>query len=60
MAMAPDSPYLHHSHYNIMIITVAVLAVDWAILTLNDYTLLSYHSVYISWLVVRLWARKQP
>jgi hypothetical protein len=43
-----------------MIFTVAVLAADLVILTLNDYSLLSYHSVYISWLVIRLWARKQP
>jgi hypothetical protein len=43
-----------------MIITIVVLLLDWLVLTLNQQRLLSYHSLYILFLALRLWARKQP
>ena len=43
-----------------MIITIVVLLLDWLVLTLNQQRILSYHSLYIIFLVLRLWARKQP
>lgn len=43
-----------------MIITIVALAIDCIILSINDQSLLSLHSVYIVHLVVRLWRYKQP
>ena len=43
-----------------MIIALVLLTVDWGVLFLNELEVLGYHSVYISWLVLRLWAYKQP
>lgn len=43
-----------------MIVTLVLLALDWGVLFLNEYGVLGYHSVYIAWLVFRLWAHKQP
>jgi hypothetical protein len=43
-----------------MIITIVGLIIDWAILLLNDQTLLSFHSIYMAFLVIRLWWNQQP
>jgi hypothetical protein len=43
-----------------MIITIVGLIIDWAILLLNDQTLLSFHSIYMAILVIKLWRHQQP
>lgn len=43
-----------------MIYTIAALAVDCIIHAINNQIFLSYHSVYIALLVMRLWLHLQP
>jgi len=48
------------STYNIMIITIILLIVDWIVLFVNDVPLLPAHSLYLIFLTFILWKRKQP
>lgn len=43
-----------------MIITLLVLAVDWAVMAANGHSAMQYHAVVIAILVVSLWRYKQP
>lgn len=43
-----------------MVITLLILALDCAVMALNQQALLQYHAVFIAILVVRLWRYNQP
>jgi hypothetical protein len=60
--MELDSPNITSSFnlYYKMIITLVILAIDWIVLHLNQQSLLGYHAVFISYLVIVLRFHSQP
>jgi hypothetical protein len=43
-----------------MLVTLVIIAVDWAVLTLNDVPYLPLHCLYLAYLTIALRTTKQP
>lgn len=46
--------------YNIMIVTLVIIVIDWAVLVLNDIPWLPLHCFYLAYLTITLRMTKQP